>query len=86
MKQKRNDRISTLTCIYSYILKEKVFNNIKKGTLVILQSNNYFEIKDHVNCFNTLQEFEASVNFDKILYKGQLELPKYTRFMVIGVR
>ncbi len=65
---------------------DKVFNNIKKGTLVILQSNNYFEIKDHVNCFNTLQEFEASVNFDKLLYKGQIELPKYTRFMVIGVR
>ena len=65
---------------------DKVFNNIEKGTLVILQSNNYFEINDHVNCFKTLQEFVDSVNFKKILYKGQIELPKYTRFMIIGVR
>jgi len=65
---------------------DKVFNNIKKGTLVILQSNNYFQIKEHVNCFNTLNEFVDSTNFDKILYKGQIELPKYTRFMIIGVR
>ena len=65
---------------------DKVFNNIEKGTLVILQSNNYFEIKDHKNCFNTLQEFVDSVKFEKLLYKGHIDLPKYTRFMVIGVR
>ena len=65
---------------------DKVFNNIEKGTLVILQSNNYFEIKDHKNCFNSLQEFVDSVKFEKLLYKGHIDLPKYTRFMVIGVR
>ena len=53
---------------------------------MILQSNNYFEIKDHKNCFNTLQEFVDSVKFEKLLYKGHIDLPKYTRFMVIGVR
>ena len=57
----------------------------KKGSLVILQSNNYFKIKEHINCHNSLEEFEKSLKLEKILYKGTLKLDKYERYMVIGI-
>ena len=57
--------------------------NIKK-CMVAFQSNNYFEVEDHINCVNSVEELIGQYNFDKIYYKGELEFPKYKRFMVIG--
>ena len=57
--------------------------NIKK-CMVAFQSNNYFEVEDHINCVNSVEELIEQYNFDKIYYKGELEFPKYKRFMVIG--
>lgn len=62
------------------------YKKIPQGKLVILQSNNYFEIEDHVNCSKNLKEFSASAPMNQILFEGELELPKYTRFMKIGYR
>lgn len=62
------------------------YNKIPQGKLVILQSNNYFEIDDHVNCSANLKEFSASTPMNQTLFEGELELPKYTRFMKIGYR
>ena len=52
--------------------------------LVALQSNNYFEIKDHINCVNSLDEFKQQAPLNNIIYEGELELEKYTRYMLIG--
>ena len=60
------------------------FATIPKGMTVALQSNNYFEIPEHVNSVNSLQQFVDQVPVAELLYSGQLELEKYTRFMVIG--
>lgn len=66
------------------------FNNwyekIPKGTLVVLQTNNYFEIEDHVNCSKNILEFSEQTPMTTCLYQGALDLPKYTRFMRIGFR
>jgi hypothetical protein len=62
------------------------YNNIPMGTIVILQGNNFFEIKEHVNCSNTLDEFDNSAKMTKSLYIGELKLDKYTRFMKIGIK
>lgn len=62
------------------------YKKIPQGKLIILQSNNYFEIEDHVNCSKNLKEFSASAPMNQILFEGELELPKYTRFMKIGHR
>ena len=59
---------------------------IPKGTLVILQSNNYEEIEDHVNCSQTLEEFSITTPMTEVLYEGELFLPAYTRFMKIGYK
>jgi hypothetical protein len=62
------------------------YNKIPKGTLIVLQTNDYFEIKDHVNCSVDLTAFEAQTPMTECLYEGALELPKYTRYMRIGYR
>ena len=63
-----------------------MLKRIKKGAMVILQSNNYFKIKDHINCHNNVVDFEKTLKLDKILYRGTLKLDKYDRYMVVGIR
>ena len=63
-----------------------VYDKIKKGSLVILQSNNYYDFEEHIRCFNNLSEFKESVSFHKLLYEGELKLDKYDRFMLIGIK
>lgn len=65
---------------------DKWYNKIPKGKLVILQNNNYFEISDHVNCSSSLEDFSIKAPMDTVLYAGELELPKYTRYMKIGIK
>jgi len=62
------------------------YNKIPVSKLVILQANDYHEIKEHVNTYNTLEEFDASTPMTTMLYKGELTLSKYTRFMKIGYK
>jgi hypothetical protein len=56
----------------------------KKSSLIILQSNNYFDLEEHINCKNNIGEFEWSVNIEP-LYRGELDMGKYTRYMLIGL-
>ena len=62
------------------------FNLIPKGKLVALQSNNYFELPDHVNCVKDINEFKQQAPLSNIIYEGELELEKYTRYMIIGYK
>jgi hypothetical protein len=62
------------------------YNKIPSGKIIILQGNNYFEIKEHVNCSFNLDEFSQKAPMTTVLYEGALSLPKYTRFMKIGIR
>ena len=62
------------------------FNAIPRDKLVVLQSNNYFEIDDHVNCVKDITEFKQQAPLSNIIYEGELELEKYTRFMLIGYK
>lgn len=65
---------------------EKWFNEIPKGVLIILQSNNYFtESFGHINCVDSLNDFKKQAPMDYI-YKGTLDLIDYDRFMLIGRR
>lgn len=61
-----------------------MFMNKRKDSIVALQSNNYFEIEDHINCKESLKEFIADYPFKEIIFKGELDRVKYKRWMVIG--
>ena len=62
------------------------YNKIPAGKLMILQSNNYFEIDEHVNCSESLDAFAKQTPMSQVLYQGELELEKYTRYMRIGYK
>ena len=51
-----------------------------------VQSNNYFGEPDHLNCVSSLEEFKRQAPLSHVGYQGELELPNYTRFMLIGAR
>ena len=53
-----------------------------KDQLLVLQSNNYI-IDEHVRPASSLQEFKEQSQID-IVWAGELELPLYTRWMIIG--
>ena len=65
---------------------DKWYNLIPKGKIVILQTNNYIEIEDHVNCSSSLEEFRLQSPMTNVLYEGELLLDKYTRYMRIGIK
>ena len=65
---------------------EEWYAKIPTGKLVVLQSNNYYEVQEHVNCVSSIEEFAVKAPMNNILYSGELELPKYKRFMLIGYK
>ena len=52
------------------------------SSLLVLQSNNYL-IDEHVRIAHSLGEFVDQSNIN-VLWSGELELPLYTRYMLIG--
>lgn len=53
------------------------------NNLLVLQSNNY-NIQEHIRIAKDLQEFKQQCHLKTILWMGELELPLYKRFMIIG--
>lgn len=56
------------------------------GTLVILQSNDFKDGDGHINCVDSLEEFKKQAPMLETYYEGVLELEKYNRFMLIGLK
>ena len=53
------------------------------NSLLVLQSNNY-DITEHIRIAQDLEEFKLQSGLENILFAGELKLPLYTRFMIIG--
>lgn len=64
----------------------KWFERIPAGTLLTLQSNNYFGIDGHVNCVDDLDQFKQQIPLADVMFEGEFVLKNYTRFMLIGRR
>ncbi len=52
------------------------------NSLLVLQSNNY-DIPEHVRVANSLDEFKTQCDIN-VIWAGELQLPLYKRFMIIG--
>lgn len=65
---------------------EEWYSKIPQGKLVVLQSNDFIEIDEHVNCVKDSLHFEQMAPLSKVLFTGKLPLEKYTRYMRIGIR
>ena len=57
-------------------------SGLPHNSLICLQSNNY-DIEEHIRPADSLEHFVQQSKI-KVLYRGQLELPLYTRYMIIG--
>jgi len=62
-------------------------SKLEENTLVVLQSNNYKEISQHINCIDTVEDF-ANQYVSKLrnIKFYEKDFGKYTRFMVIGTK
>lgn len=61
------------------------FDNIPQGTMYVMQSNNYAELEEHINCVNSATELAESVDA-KDYSVEEIVLPKYTRYMISGIK
>ena len=61
---------------------EQWLSLMRLDSLLVLQSNNYV-IPEHVRIAHSLEEFKLQCDIN-VVWSGKLELPLYTRFMVIG--
>ena len=57
-------------------------SGMPQKSLLVLQSNNY-NIPEHIRTAKDLEEFKTQCDID-VTWAGELELPLYTRWMVIG--
>lgn len=62
---------------------DKWFLRLPQNSLLVLQSNDY-KIEEHVRIAESLDHFKDQCHVNNILYSGELELPLYKRFMIIG--
>jgi hypothetical protein len=62
------------------------WRSIPKGKLVVIQSNNYKKIKEHLGCVNNISQFGELTPMRELLYAGQMKFDNYTRYMRIGYK
>ena len=60
------------------------YARIPAGRLLVLQSNDYYAIPDHINCVADLDAFRAQAPMREELFAGVQPHKKYRRFMLIG--
>jgi hypothetical protein len=62
---------------------EQWLDNQPDNALIVLQSNNYFELDEHVRCSVDSDDFMRMSKI-KPFWRGSYDTPKYTRYMLIG--
>lgn len=62
---------------------DKWLSQVPEDSLLVLQSNDY-KIPEHVRICQNIDDFKNQSNLKNILYAGELNLPMYKRFMLIG--
>ena len=60
------------------------FKEFENKPLVVIQSNNLFDVEEHVNCVHSVDHMKKKYPMEEILYEGELQLKGYKRVMLIG--
>ena len=60
------------------------FKPWKEKPIIAVQSNNYFELEEHINCVHSINHMKKIFPMEEILYDGELQLKGYKRIMLIG--
>ena len=80
---RRRDIIINTSCEHMEDIS-KMKKYYKNKPLLVLQSNDYSEIDDHINCVQSSNELKSKNEINISYYAQALQLEKYTRYMVIG--
>jgi len=59
------------------------YNAIPAGTLIVIQSNDYFKCDEHIRCSRNLKEFLQQNSVVDAYYSGTLDTDMYARFMAV---
>lgn len=70
-----------MTDDWFFNLKNKKFS---VPPLVAIQSNNLFDIPEHINCVHSIDHMKKKFPMTEVLYEGEIQLQGYKRFMIIG--
>ena len=83
---KKHDIILCTSCehIEQDLLNEFIGRRKKDDSIVILQSNNYYKLPEHINCVEDENEFESKLKLKMTHFKGSLQCDGFNRFMIIG--
>tara|TARA_B100001778_G_scaffold334710_1_gene347289 strand:- start:1642 stop:2664 length:1023 start_codon:yes stop_codon:yes gene_type:complete len=65
-------------------MNEDWFKNLPDGQLVCLQTNDYFDNEQHINCVHGIEEAKVKYPMKEVLYEGEIDTHLYNRFMLIG--
>lgn len=60
------------------------FKELESDPVVAIQSNNLFDIAEHINCVHSIDHMKKKFPMNEILYEGELQLKGYKRVMLIG--
>jgi hypothetical protein len=61
-----------------------VVKNFNTDPLYVIQSNNLFDVPEHVNCVHSVDHMEKKFPMTRLEYSGEIQLKGYKRFMLIG--
>ena len=59
------------------------WNNIPKGTLVAIQSNNFESIEEHIRCSTDINNFLEMNHVKNPLFSGEIDCGGFSRYMAI---
>lgn len=60
------------------------FKELESDPVVVIQSNNLFDVPEHINCVHSVDHMLKKFPMREVLYSGELQLKGYKRFMLIG--
>ena len=73
-----------------HLNQQTIYDNMEKcrsGSLIVLQSNNYDKIQEHINTVKNLQEFVSQYQSHLInIQMYEKDFIDYKRFMIIGIK
>ncbi len=75
-----------INCSTEHFAENKWYENVAKSRLVAIQSTDNTLEPTHINCVRDLTEFRVKYPVEMTLFRGELKLETYSRFMRIGRR
>jgi len=65
-------------------MNEEWFENIKLGTTVVIQTNDFHDLPEHINTVNDIDDMKSKFPMSNILFEGVKDVVRYNRYMLIG--